>query len=968
MVSNMITKSLSVLSIVILLTLALTTPSKSYVLSSEDIDMLKKRFEDISSTLNVNKSAKYSSSIERKLSMKEINIKNKVSSDKNRHYIYVYINPKYFNKNFSKKIKDFSNEISRLGIEVVDDRCNPIVVCIYSLSELYILSNLTFVSYIADAEKKDIKPLEVVSEGVNVISAPDAWWDLGFDGAGVKVGVLDLGFEDWSELVDERELPVDTHFYEPNGVGDGVHGSACAEIVHDTAPGAKIFLSTTGDTTYDLYSAVKWFIENGVRIISHSVGWWKWCPAQLDSDGDGVGEFWDIYKVVQYALDNGVVWVNAAGNERDKGHWMGFWRDNDGDGILDIYGVAMDPNKIELDREGIQVVLKGGETFKIRVRWSDYPYPDHGPTNDFDLYLVCSDNITISSDDPQTGNFGQEPYESISFTPPGTDEYICSVFIKAYNVSNTTQFFNIFWEGHEDYWYYHDSSYDPFIEEGTICSPADHPDVITVGAVPWYAHKKLEPFSSIGPVYNPYVGAYDLIKPDVVAPDDVSTVSYSKSFPGTSAATPHVAGVAALILSANPNLSPRDVKEIIEMTALDLGEDGKDIYFGSGLVDAYSATYYAMSLTPKLCTNPDELHFNLTLKSGDTASINISIINCGYGQLVWGMNSDQPWVSIYPESGILNENESINVTLKISAENLKPGMYQAYLNLISNDVNKIGLINLTVLPAVEVSIRMPNKVAPNVTFNAAIEICNVRDLSSFRINVYFNNSVLAVSDVERGEVLNSWSFFNFSIFKGRLIIVADKISGNSINTSNCVKLLKIKFTVVGDVGEVTSVNLSGILLNSNLNEIYAVWNGNYVQVELVPYMVFSNLTVKPTFGMAPLNIVVSVNVTNAGYSLGIYNATLVINSSVVAFQVGTLDVNETTTITFHYVLEELGTYLITVDDLEPVVVKVVDLINYYAGEDGKISGLELLLAIQDWRNNKITGLQLLQVIQAWRTS
>jgi len=47
----------------------------------------------------------------------------------------------------------------------------------------------------------------------------------------------------------------------------------------------------------------------------------------------------------------------------------------------------------------------------------------------------------------------------------------------------------------------------------------------------------------------------------------------------------------------------------------------------------------------------------------------------------------------------------------------------------------------------------------------------------------------------------------------------------------------------------------------------------------------------------------------------------------------------------------------------------VSFIQYYdLNSDGKISGLELLLAIQDWRNNKITGLQLLQVIQVWRTS
>lgn len=62
---------------------------------------------------------------------------------------------------------------------------------------------------------------------------------------------------------------------------------------------------------------------------------------------------------------------------------------------------------------------------------------------------------------------------------------------------------------------------------------------------------------------------------------------------GTSMAAPHVAGVAALIKSANSSLSNSDIKNILYNTAKDIGAAGKDNQFGYGLVDAYAAVQAA---------------------------------------------------------------------------------------------------------------------------------------------------------------------------------------------------------------------------------------------------------------------------------------------------------------------------------------------------------------------------------------
>ena len=62
---------------------------------------------------------------------------------------------------------------------------------------------------------------------------------------------------------------------------------------------------------------------------------------------------------------------------------------------------------------------------------------------------------------------------------------------------------------------------------------------------------------------------------------------------GNSFSGPHGVGVAALVLSANPALNPWEVKELLEETATDLGDKGRDIHYGAGLIDALAAVHAA---------------------------------------------------------------------------------------------------------------------------------------------------------------------------------------------------------------------------------------------------------------------------------------------------------------------------------------------------------------------------------------
>ncbi|MGD8474468.1 MAG: S8 family serine peptidase [Anaerolineae bacterium] len=84
---------------------------------------------------------------------------------------------------------------------------------------------------------------------------------------------------------------------------------------------------------------------------------------------------------------------------------------------------------------------------------------------------------------------------------------------------------------------------------------------------------------------------------DVVSKVDSPASGY-EAWGGTSMATPHVSGVAALLWSANPELTNVQIREAMDMTALDLGDPGRDVHYGYGLVQAYDALDYLIDLKP----------------------------------------------------------------------------------------------------------------------------------------------------------------------------------------------------------------------------------------------------------------------------------------------------------------------------------------------------------------------------------
>ncbi|WP_138753358.1 S8 family peptidase [Paenibacillus sinopodophylli] len=127
--------------------------------------------------------------------------------------------------------------------------------------------------------------------------------------------------------------------------------------------------------------------------------------------------------------------------------------------------------------------------------------------------------------------------------------------------------------------------------------PAAYPEVFAVAATD--SNKEKASFSN----YGNYI--------DVAAPGDSIASTYPGSqyaaLSGTSMASPHVAALAGLIRSVNPELTNVEVMELMRKSAIDLGAEGKDDYFGYGEIDIDKALQAASKFGGTLQTYPEQV-------------------------------------------------------------------------------------------------------------------------------------------------------------------------------------------------------------------------------------------------------------------------------------------------------------------------------------------------------------------------
>lgn len=390
------------------------------------------------------------------------------------------------------------------------------------------------------------EPVVVTSQGVAKTGAADMQ-AMGNSGAGVKMGIIDLGFIGLSAAIAAGELPSNTVSTDYTGRGlqtDYDHGTNVAQIAYDMAPGATLYLAKISTET-QLSQALNDMAAAGVTIVNHSVAWFG--AAFYDGTGP-------ICSIANSADSKGILWVNAMGNARNA-HYLGTFTDADAD-LRHEFASGQNYTTIS---------LTANSPVSLILNWNAYPTT----TTDYNLYLYNANPdtggaVVASSIAVQRGTGSSQPLEQINYTPTTSGTYY--IVVKKAKSTTPNVLLTLFSTG---------PSLGNYTTASSILQPADCANVVGVGAV--NLSDGSEWFSSEGPTTD------GRAKPEISAPDGVQT-SLSSAFYGTSASSPHATGAAALLLARNPAMTPMQLKAALVAAVKDVGSTGYDYRTGSGRI------------------------------------------------------------------------------------------------------------------------------------------------------------------------------------------------------------------------------------------------------------------------------------------------------------------------------------------------------------------------------------------------
>jgi hypothetical protein len=370
-------------------------------------------------------------------------------------------------------------------------------------------------------------------------------------------------------------------------------GRAMAEIVYDEAPGIDRILFGSAFTGGPVQKAatIDSLVAAGADVIADDTSFLNEPFFQ-----DGV-----VGQAVDRARAAGTVYFTAAGNQAGQS-WEGTFSASvvvgpGGEGFYHDFGAG--------DTIQSLVTVPGDATVTVSLQW-DEPYGQ--AETDLDVYLTDLAGAELGKPGTTNNLVGTRiPFDRATFTNSSASSV--SVAVRIVRAQGTREpFMKYIANG---------KGVGPFTIEHATDSDAIVPDAatsrgsITVGAVRWSdpGLDDPEPFSSRGPKTILFDTAGNRLatpevrqKPELAAADGVSTtVTGFDPFFGTSAAAPSAAGIAALLRSRDPTLTPAAVQAAMTAGAAtgDCQEAGDpDTDCGAGFVFADGVLSLVPDLTP----------------------------------------------------------------------------------------------------------------------------------------------------------------------------------------------------------------------------------------------------------------------------------------------------------------------------------------------------------------------------------
>ncbi len=367
-------------------------------------------------------------------------------------------------------------------------------------------------------------------------------------------------------------------------------GRAMLQIVHDIAPKAELLFRTGFISAGDFAKGITDLRDSGCNVIVDDI---TYITEPFLKDGVAAN-------AVDAVTATGTTYISAAGNFANKSYESAY------NPVAIPAGIAVTAHNFGGGDKFQSVTLNPGD-YTIVLQWLDDIYSlgqtsTGGTKHDLDIYLTPNTDGSALFGFNRNNTNG-DPIEILPFTLNTT--VTTNVFITNNTVgSNPARFKYIIFRGGDIVFNEYSTG------NSTIVGQANAVGAIAVGAVrydkapPFAGPPVIESFSSIG---GTVVGTSARNKPELVAPDGVNTTvkmgqdyptsapdGYSNFF-GTSAAAPHVAAVAALIMEGKQKYSnqqitlPAEIRSILQSSATDMYTPGFDFSSGYGFVNADSA-------------------------------------------------------------------------------------------------------------------------------------------------------------------------------------------------------------------------------------------------------------------------------------------------------------------------------------------------------------------------------------------